>query len=208
MIDIYSILLNVAAIWLIAVITPGPNFFITVRTAMAKSRKAGFYVVLGICCGAAVWGLAGFWGLTLLFTAAPGLYLGLKIIGGCYLIYLGLRLITASLKKSGARDTQTRIETSKSSAFLTGLITILTNPKTAFFTAGLFAATMPPDPPYWLGHATMGLMCLISLSWYSTVVLVFSSTRASNAYQKARQWIDRLAGASFMAFGAKLMIQE
>jgi threonine/homoserine/homoserine lactone efflux protein len=46
-------------------------------------------VALGMALGAGVWGLAGFFSVHALFTAAPWLYLILKLLGAAYLIWLG-----------------------------------------------------------------------------------------------------------------------
>ena len=69
--EISIILLSVATIWLIAVNTPGLNFFITVRTAVAQSRRAALFVALGTSTGAILWGLSGYFGIALLFKTAP-----------------------------------------------------------------------------------------------------------------------------------------
>ena len=89
----HTVLLSVVGIWTLAVITPGPNFLLTVQTAVARSRSAALWSVLGTSCGTAIWGLSGFFGITLLFRTAPWLYGALKLLGGAYLIYLGVRLL-------------------------------------------------------------------------------------------------------------------
>lgn len=55
-----AVLLSVASIWTVAVVTPGPNFFLTVQTSLGRSRPAALRSVLGIACGTAIWGLCGF----------------------------------------------------------------------------------------------------------------------------------------------------
>jgi threonine/homoserine/homoserine lactone efflux protein len=40
--------------------------------------------------------LSGFFGIAILFKTAPWLYLTLKLLGGTYLIFLGLKLIISS----------------------------------------------------------------------------------------------------------------
>ena len=85
--DVATVLLSVAGLWTVAVVTPGPNFFLTVQTAVGGSRRAALWSVLGTSCGTVVWGLSGFFGLALLFQAAPWLYGSLKLLGGAYLVY-------------------------------------------------------------------------------------------------------------------------
>ena len=46
-----TILLSVAALWTFAVVSPGPNFLVTARLSMARSRRAGLQAVCGITFG-------------------------------------------------------------------------------------------------------------------------------------------------------------
>ena len=89
-------LVSLALLWAVAVVTPGPNFFNTAQLAASCSRRHGVVASAGVSTGTIMWGLAGGLGIKSLFTAAPMLYLAFKIMGGCYLIYLGLKLFKRS----------------------------------------------------------------------------------------------------------------
>jgi threonine efflux protein len=47
-----TVLLSVATLWALAVVSPGPNFLLTARLAIARSRRAGLQAVSGIALGA------------------------------------------------------------------------------------------------------------------------------------------------------------
>jgi RhtB (resistance to homoserine/threonine) family protein len=198
-------LVSVAALWTLAVATPGPNFFVVARIAAGQSRAAGLRAAMGIGVGTAIWGAAGFFGVHALFAAAPWLYAGLKLLGGAYLIFLGARLLwrsRLSAEKDRARADHARAGLS---AFQLGLVTNLANPKSALFVASVFAAAMPTHPPLTLGLAAIALMVALSLSWYALVACLFTTHRIAAAYERGRRWIDRIAGAMFVLFGARLM---
>ena len=89
-----------------------------------------------------------------------------------------------------------------------GLLTNLSNPKTAAFVTSLFAATMPSNAPFWLGFMSVALMFLISILWYTSVAYIFSLDRFRSLYLKSRIWIERFAGAIFIGFGVKLVASE
>lgn len=200
-----AVLLSVAGIWAIAVVTPGPNFFLTVRTAVGQSRPAALWSVLGTACGAVVWGLGGFFGLALLFLAAPWLYGILKLLGGSYLIYLGVKLMRRRNDTPDRGCLYGDASVRALVAWRAGLLTNLANPKTAAFVTSLFAASMPAGAPAWLGLASVALMALISIIWYAAVACFFSTARFTGFYQRSRRWIDRSAGLIFIAFGARLV---
>jgi len=196
----------IGAIWLAATLTPGPDFLITTRTALLHGRAAGRRLVLGLAVGTAAWGLAGFFGIHALFVAAPFLYLGLKLFGGAYLLVLGLRLLLGSFRRDDAGAPAIAPAISGGSAFRLGLLTNLANPKAALFTTSLFAATLPQDPPVWLGFAASAVMTAICLGWYSLVTQALTTGSAAAAFARMRHWIDRGAGVSFLAFGLHLTL--
>ncbi len=203
-----TVLLSVAGLWTIAVVTPGPNFFLTVRTALGRSRPAALWNVLGTACGTVMWGVCGFFGLALLFKAAPWLYGTLKLLGGAYLIYLGVRLVRQGSGPSDRVDIQSDSADRALAAWRAGFLTNLSNPKTAAFITSLFAASMPAAAPAWLGLTSVALMTALSIIWYAVVACFFSITHFSVFYQRSRRWIDRSAGVIFIAFGARLAVDR
>jgi RhtB (resistance to homoserine/threonine) family protein len=204
MIDL-NVLVAVSVIWGFAAITPGPNFFITVHTAIGSSRRLSFFTVLGIIAGTFVWSMCGYLGISVLFKTVPMLYFSLKIIGGLYLVYVGLSLIITKNKKS--RIGAERYSSARS-CFRLGLLTNLLNPKTAAFMTSLFAATIPANTSIELGVLSVLLICSISALWYSLVSLIFSFDIAKIIYDKQKKKIEQIAGAIFVGFGLKLAISK
>lgn len=201
-----AVLLSVASIWTVAVVTPGPNFFLTVQTSLGRSRPAALRSVLGIACGTAIWGLCGFFGLNMLFQAAPWLFGTLKLLGGCYLIYLGLKLIRKNFDTPPGEMIAIGTPAADAAAdWRAGLLTNLSNPKTAAFVTSLFAASMPAAAPTWLGLTSVVLMATISIAWYAAVACFFSTPRFTGFYRRSGRWIERFAGLIFIAFGARLV---
>lgn len=199
-----TILLSVAGIWALAVVTPGPNFFLTARMAVGRSRRTAFWNVLGIACGTLLWGLSGFFGIAVLFRAAPWLYGTLKLLGGGYLVYLGAKLIRQSRVRSDESCRIAGVPSGALTAWRTGLLTNLSNPKTAAFVTSLFAASMPASAPLWLGLSGVALMVALSLIWYSAVACLLGLDAFTALYRSGRHWIDRSAGLVFIAFGVRL----
>lgn len=203
-----GVLLSVAGIWTLAVVTPGPNFFLTIQTALGQSRPAALWNVLGIACGTVIWGLCGFFGIALLFRTAPWLHAALKLLGGGYLIYLGLKLVRQSFNPPPGAVTAARIPSTALAAWRTGLLTNLSNPKTAAFVTSLFAASLPATAPLWLGLTSVALMVALSMTWYAAVACLFSTGRYTALYRRGRLWIDRSAGLIFIAFGTRLALDR
>ena len=206
--ELSFILMGIAVVWGAAVITPGPNFFITVQTAIGRSRHSALFVVLGTCTGTMIWALSGFLGITLLFRTVPWIYLLLKLLGGAYLVYLGIRLLCSPSKHQPEENISVLVKHDRWKSFRLGLLTNLSNPKTAAFMATLFAAIMPSHVSLSVGIASVALMFLISISWYTLVALIFSLRQFRNVYFNTRSWIERVSGVIFIGFGAKLATSE
>ena len=199
-------LLSLALLWAVAVVTPGPNFFNIAQLAASQSKRHGVVAALGVATGTVLWGLAGGLGIKSLFSAAPTLYLGFKIAGGCYLIYLGLKQFkrkpplvagdTASVGGAG----RTLL-----SVYGQGFLGNMTNPKSALFVATIFATAMPASVPPMLLALAVLTMATLSFSWYCSVALLFSSRRVAGGYERSRKWLDRFAGSCYLLFGAHLV---
>ena len=149
-----------------------------------------------------------------LFAAAPWLYVSLKVAGGLYLIYLGARLIVNSVRRPVPSNTRAAgpapipARRSLGAAWRLGLLTNLSNPKTAAFVTSLFATTMPAEPALSLGLSAAAVMTGVSLIWYGAVALVFASALVAGWYGRAAKLIDRIAGGVFVLFGAKMVLDR
>lgn len=203
-----EVLFTVSFIWLIAAITPGPNFFITVHTAVGKNRRLSLYTVFGIVVGTLIWAVAGFFGITIIFQTVPLIYYVLKIVGGIYLIYIGLKLIIFKKVKEVNNKNNDVTGMEPFSCFKLGLFTNLLNPKTAAFITSLFAATIPQDASLGLGLLCIICICTISTIWYSFVSILFSYENAKKIYVNCRSYIEKIAGFIFIIFGIKLAVTE
>jgi threonine/homoserine/homoserine lactone efflux protein len=197
-------LVSVAVLWALAAISPGPNFLMTARIAITRSRRAGLSALAGIALGTAAWGAAGCFGLQALFVAAPWMYLALKLFGAAWLIFIGVQLIWRSRRNHPGSVDGAEPLASKDSAFWLGLATTLANPRSAVSVASIFATTMTADPSWMLSSLVIAVMVAVSVGWYGIVVCLFTLRQVSAAYRRARRWIERITGACFVLFGARL----
>lgn len=204
--ELSTIIMTVASVWGVAVLTPGPNSLVIARMAMGDSFVVAWYTTLGTCTGTICWGVAGFFGISLLFSLAPWVYLALKICGGTYLVWLGLKSLLAGRqsRRSDLAHNEPRAHMAPACAWRLGLITNLTNPKAAAFVTSLFAAALPPEPPLWVGLLCVAVMLSLSLMWYTLLAWMLSGQRSSALYTRGQHWIDRAAGAVFIGFGVRL----
>lgn len=68
---------------LAGVVSPGPSFVQVARIAVSRSRADRLAAAAGMGLGALVFAALALAGLHALLTAVPGLYVALKVLGGC-----------------------------------------------------------------------------------------------------------------------------
>ena len=119
--------------------------------------------------GGVVFASAALLGLHAILLAVPSLYLGLKVVGGLYLMYLGVKIWFSSnepLSEDGGVKLSERSRPAL--AFGAGLATQLSNPKTAIVYASVFAAFLPPETTLTFNVLLVGLVLLIESGWYGS----------------------------------------
>lgn len=85
-----SLFLTLALVHLLALMSPGPDFFFVTRTAMSQSRPKAMLGVLGIASGIFVWAGISILGLHILFETISWLQRVISIAGGLYLLWMGI----------------------------------------------------------------------------------------------------------------------
>ena len=193
---------------IILCLAPGPdNIFVLTQSAM-KGKKAGIIVTLGLCTGLLVHTSAVAYGVAAIFQVSTLAFTSLKIIGGCYLLYLAWQALRA---KSSELGEDTEKGKSAVSLYKRGIIMNVTNPKVAiFFMAFLPQFTDPDKPSVTLQMFTLGFLFIISC-----ILVFFSIAFLSGLLRdwlikspKSQQIINKIAGLVFVTLAIKLFITK
>jgi len=199
-----SVLMSLVAVDLAAAMSPGPNFVLVSQSAVDGDRKTALAVVGGFALSNLLWCLAVMLGLAALFRVVPQIYAAIRIIGGLYLIFLGIQLWRKSDK--AFEGSSTRVSRSLARAILRGTLTNVTNPKSAVYFASIFVLFIQPGTPAWVQWVAVAIVIADTLIWYGFVALVFSAQGVQRWYRQAASTVDRVAGALMVAFGARLVV--
>ena len=193
----------------VAAASPGPAFVVALQESVARDRRAGVAAAVGIALGSFIWALLVVLGVGLLLQQAGWLYGTLRVLGGLYLIYLGLCLWRGAAQPLALpRAGGDAAPASALRSLRLGLLTQLVNPKAAVFFGSIFLTFLPPDLPLWVTLVVLGNIFAVEFLWYLAVALLFSTGRVRRAYTGAKLWIDRLAGGCLAALGLKLALSE
>lgn len=189
----------------IGAMSPGVSFLLVARTAMSSSRRAALFVAAGMGFGALVFAVIALAGLHTLLTLVPSLYTALKIVGGCYLLWLALKMIRRPSTRYNDPGVSQNLSASK--AFLTGVFTQISNPHTALVFASIFSAALSKDiqPVMYIILPIMAFV--IDVLWYAVVACLLSTEGPRQAYIKYRKFLDRLSGAVMALLGIRLLLK-
>lgn len=200
--------LKIAPLFMIALMSPGPDFMLVSSLSLARSRLAGIQGALGIAGGIMIYAALSVWGLGLIFQQMVWLMTAVKIAGGLYLCYLGFILWRASLVKSDASQTTQELPKNNGNAFVMGLLTNLANPKAIAFFASVFALALTADTNTPTKLATVILCGLMTIGWFGFVAIALSTPKLRAKYQQCSKIIDRIAGSLLLFFGLKLVFSK
>ena len=196
-------LLAVALFTLLAVISPGADFAMVTRSSYAQGRKAGLAAAVGIALGVQVHVLYTVLGIAVIISQSPALFLGMKVLGAGYLIYLGYQSLTntARINLEGKPSGSSLL-----AVLRTGFLTNALNPKTMLFVISAFTQVVQPHSPLVLDFAYGAFMSFAHWLWFSLVAVFFSSTALRKAMIERQMLVDRAIGLALIGLGLAVAV--
>jgi threonine/homoserine/homoserine lactone efflux protein len=196
---------SVAMLFLAA--SPGPGVFATIARALASGFRPSLAVICGIVLGDVIFLLFAAFGLSMVAQALGNMFFIVKICGGAYLIWLGVRICLK--KPEPVTGNQNRNIHSQWGNFATGLVITLSNPKVILFYCGFL--------PTFLDLSALTLTDLVIVVTIITIVLgcvlgtyAFLASRARRIFtnQQAVRRLNRAAGGVMVAAGVAIAIRS
>jgi len=198
--------LLIATAHFLALLSPGPDFFLILQTALRLPLRYAFAVCAGIACANAVYLLLAVLGLETV-RQWPSLMLGLRTLGAAYLLYVGILLLRAPMRPLEASGPTSFVHAaSLRQQFTLGLMSGMLNPKNAIFYLSLFTAMVAPQTSL----AVRGLyglwMAGLVLFWDMGLAMVVGNARIKNRLGVWIFRIEKFAGAMLALFGVFLAV--
>ncbi len=199
-----SVFLILSAL-LVGAASPGPSFVLVARIAMGISRKDGIAASTGMGVGGVIFSILALFGLHAVLTNIPTLYVVLKVLGGMYLIYIAIRIWRGAKEPLTVANKKVHERSSLKKSFLIGLLTQISNPKTAIVYGSIMAALLPENIPVTLYYILPPLIFLVEAGWYLVVTLILSTSSPRAMYLRSKSFFDRVAGGIMAGLGVKLV---
>ncbi|HEU5189456.1 MAG TPA: LysE family transporter [Methylomirabilota bacterium] len=180
----------------------GPIGLLCIRRTLADGRAVGFVSGLGAATADAAYGAVAGFGLTALSGFLVRWQTPMRLIGGVFLCYLGVRTFLARpASRSAERESRGLI-----GAYLSTLGLTLTNPSTILSFVAIFAGLGLGTTGAAGGGDYAGASMLVggvfvgSAAWWLILSGITGAVRGRFSPAGMR-WVNRLSGAILTAFG-------
>lgn len=194
-----STFLALALAHFVALLSPGPDFFLLTGYAVRYRLRGSMGLCFGIAVGNGLYILLVVIGWQVLrqFT---GIFTLIELLGALYLLWIGAHLVRSPPQALALNETH-RCCPSVSKQILLGLGSALLNPKNALFYLSLMTSLLGPDVTL-LQKSVSGIwMVMAVLVWDLAVVSLIGLPAVQHKLSHAVWRIERTAGSVLMVFG-------
>lgn len=193
--------LLIASAHFLALLSPGPDFFLIMQASLRLPMRYGVAVCSGIALANGVYLIAAVTGLEVVRDAA---WLGpvLKYLGAGYLFFIGVALLRSPVQSLDNVDNTSFLHVQHlGRQFLTGFLSAILNPKNAVFYLSLFTVMVSDQT----GFPTRCLYALWMMSvvflWDCFVVAAIGRARVKRWLGRSIFFIEKISGAALAFFG-------
>jgi len=187
---------------------PGPDVFYVFARGLSQGRLAGLIAALGLVTGLIAHTAVAAFGVGALIARFPAVLTAVKIAGGLYLIYLGVKVLTAKPETEGSVETPRK---QLAAIYRQTIVMNLLNPKVTLF----FLAYLPQFVRDGAGSPTMQLLVLGGV-FMLAALLVMGGTGVLAGFIRtllpkgdgAARMGQRLSGWFFVGLGAYLIVED
>lgn len=173
----------------------GPIGVLCIRRTLAEGKLKGFLSGLGAASADMLYGAIAAFGLTVVTDLLVENKFWLRLLGGCFLLYLGVKTF---LEKPAAHAAQSD-QSGYFGAYISTFFLTITNPMTIFSFAAIFAGTM------FIGNTSSPILLVAgvfagSATWWLALSFGVGLLR-ERLDQNLMLWINRGSGLIIIAFG-------
>lgn len=199
----------------ILTLTPGADTMLVMRNVLTRGQRAGILTTVGICSGLFFHATLSALGLSLILVRSAAVFEMVKLIGACYLIFLGGQSLWRALHHGAIKISDTdegtiiKQKRERSRSVIEGLLSNVLNPKVAiFYLAFLPQFISPGDSVLAKSVLLAGIHFTLGIVWLSLVTIFLGRMRALLTRPRVQRAIEATTGAVLIAFGARLALER
>ena len=149
--------------------SPGPSLAVILRNTMIGGRSRGLACAVGHGIGFGFYAVSVVFGLVVIMEKNPDIFTLMQIIGGFFLLYLGIGMIRSEAKVIVQSE-------GKREGFFEGFFIAFLNPKIAVFMLAVLSSVLDPSMSNDTKWVIAGMGMTIDTVWYVIVALLLSKS--------------------------------
>ena len=189
----------------VALLSPGPDFFLLVGYAVRYRMRGSAGLCVGIAIGNGLYILLAIigWGI---LRQLPLLFTVIELLGALYLLWIGSLLVRSRPQTLTGADAQSTCP-GFGKQLLLGLASSLLNPKNALFYLALMTALLGPSVTL-LQQTMSGIwMTSVVLCWDLLIVMFIGLPQIQRRLTRGILWVERIAGGVLIIFGCAIALR-
>lgn len=199
---------SIVLLHLLALISPGPDFFMAVNNSLKYSRKTGIWTAVGFGLGISVHILYCVAGLAYIISQSILVFSLIKFLGAGYLIYIGYKSFFSKSEEIDVKKQHKQKDISPLIAIKTGLLTNILNPKATLFFLSLFTLMISPETQTYVLWIVSSIMVLNTILWFSLVSMFFTHKKIYTIYSRFQAKINKTFGGILILIGIKVALSK
>jgi threonine/homoserine/homoserine lactone efflux protein len=202
-------ILAFAGISLLLAVTPGPDMAVVTKNALAHGRRGVVLTTSGIGLALVIWVCATAIGLSALLRTSGQVLFALKLVGACYLAYLGIRALIESRGRPADMLAGVPPAAPAHAVFRQGFLSAISNPKLGVFFVTFLPQFVLPGQAVLPRLLELGVtFAVIGWLWMNAYGLFVTRLRSVITAPGVRQWMQRATGVVLLGFGARLALER
>ena len=183
----------------------GPLCILCLRRAIAEGFWAAFFSGLGISLADGIYASIAAFGLTVISDFLLGKVFWLSLIGGMYLIYLGIDTFWKKVEFSTSGKLK---KSSLLNMFISTFFVTMVSPMTILSFMIIFAGFNLTSDNFLANSALVLGVSLGAMIWWIILAYLGSVLRHKLTCPKVLTWINRVSGLVIAAFGVAIIIKS
>lgn len=198
--ETFSLFLRAFIIGISIAAPVGPIGVLCIRRTLSNGKLAGFLSGLGAASADMVYGAIAAFGLSAITGLLVENAVWLRVVGGLFLLYLGVKTFREKPAERAAEAGQGSL----AGMYVSTFFLTITNPMTILAFAAIFAGTMIGTQASSPGLMVAGVFSG-SAAWWLTLSLIVGILR-NRLTQTHMAWINRISGVIIIVFGLHALL--
>jgi threonine/homoserine/homoserine lactone efflux protein len=176
-----------AVMFILGATSPGPSLAVVLRNTMIGGRSRGLACAVGHGIGFGFYAVSVVFGLVAIMDSNPNLFTLMQILGGLFLLYLGIEIIRSEEKEIQHSE-------GKREGFVEGFFIAFLNPKIAVFMLAVLSSVLDPSMSSDTKWIIAGMGMTIDTVWYVLVALILSNSSMLTKIENNQRLLNQITG--------------